>query len=100
MAELNVAPTVILLCLNGRCDHRIDSNDRYDEQRTACAERFNSGAEKRTLLIDRVPQRQRRAQNRQPIELKLKNIQVAEMSAFEQPFIARTHDSDFRLHHA
>jgi hypothetical protein len=27
VAELNIAPRVILLCLNRRCEDRIDSND-------------------------------------------------------------------------
>ena len=29
VAESNIAPSVILLCLNRRCNHRIDSNNRY-----------------------------------------------------------------------
>src|SRR5215472_4165338 len=81
VAELNIAPSVILLRLNRRCDDRIDSHDRYDEQRTAGFERFNSRAEKRTLLVDRVPQSQRRWKNRQPIEMEFENIKVAKISA-------------------
>src|SRR5438067_8340485 len=87
-AELNIAPGVILLRLNRRCDDRIDSYDRYDEQRAAGAERFISCAEKRTLVVDRVPQRQRCGKNRQPIEMEFENIKVPEISAFEQRFIA------------
>src|SRR5438552_3769856 len=87
-AELNITPGVILLRLNRRCDHRIDSNDRYDEQRTAGAESFISRAEKWAFLVDGVPQRQRRGKNRQPIEMELENIKVPEISAFEQRFIA------------
>src|SRR5437762_13537426 len=81
VAELNIAPAVILLRLNRRCDDRIDSYDRYDEQRAAGFERFNRRAEKRTLLVDRVPQRQRCGKNRQPIEMEFENIKVAEISA-------------------
>ena len=88
VAEFNIAPRVILLCLHRRCDHRIDSNDGYDKQRTAGAERFNSRAEKRARLVDRVPQSQRRGKKRQPIELEFQNVKVAEISAFEQRFIA------------
>src|SRR6266542_5803574 len=88
MAELNIAPGVILLCLNRRGDHRIDSNDRYQKQRTPGLERFNSGAEKRTLLVNGVPQSQRRGKDRQPIKLKFEDIKVAKISAFKQRFIA------------
>ena len=100
VAELNIAPGVILLCLNRRRDDGIDSNDRYDEQRAAGFERFNSRAEKRTLLVDHVPQSQRRGKNRQPIEMEFENVKVAEISAFEQRFIAREHDPELGFHHA
>src|SRR5438105_13274338 len=100
LAKLNIAPAIILLRLNRRCDHRIDSNDRYDKQRTAGAERFISRAEKRALLVDRVPQSQRRGENRQPSEMEFENIKVPEISAFEQRCMARRHDSKLGLHHA
>ena len=98
--ELNIAPVVVLLRLNRRCDHRIDPNNRYDEQSAAGFERLNSRAEKRTFLIDCMPQSQRRGKERQPIEMKFENIKVAEISAFHQGFIAREHDPELGLHHA
>jgi len=100
LAKLNIAPAIILLRLNRRCDHRIDSNNRYDKQRTAGAERFISRAEKRALLVDGVPQSQGRGKNRQPIEMEFEHIKVAEIAAFEQRFIARKHDPELGFHHA
>jgi len=99
-AELNITPGVIHLRLNRRCDDRINSYDRYDEQRAAGFERFNRRAEKRTLLVDRVPQRQGCGKNRQPIEMEFENIKVAEIAAFDQGFIPRVHDPELRFHHA
>src|SRR5437773_7496089 len=78
-AELNITPGVILLRLNRGCDHRVDSNNRYDKQCTTGAERFISRAEKWALLVDGVPQSQRRGENRQPIEMELENIKVPEI---------------------
>ncbi len=47
-----------------------------------------------------MPQSQRRGKNRQPIEMEFENIKVAEISAFDQRFIAREHDPELGLDHA
>src|SRR5262249_49126848 len=100
VAELNIAPGVILLGLYRGCDDRINSNDRHDEQSAARFQRFKSRTAKRTLVIDRMPQSQRCGKQRQPIEMELENIKVTEISAFNQRFVAREHDPELSLHHA
>jgi len=86
-AETDIAPAVILLCLHGRCDDGIDSHDRYNKERTAGFERFDRLVEKRTLVVDCVPQSQCRGENRQPIEMQFENIKVTEIPAFYQRFV-------------
>jgi hypothetical protein len=47
-----------------------------------------------------MAQSQRRRKKRQPVEMELENVKVAEISAFDQRFVAREHDSKFGLDHA
>ncbi len=76
------------------------SDYRDNKEGPAGFERLESRAKQRTRFVDRMPQSQRRGKNRQPIEMEFENIKVAEISAFEQRFIARKHDPELGLHHA
>src|SRR2546428_11484996 len=64
MAESDVAPNVVLLCLNRSSDNRVDSDNGHKKQRATGLERFSCCAEERTLLVDSMPQRYRRRKAR------------------------------------
>src|SRR5438046_9268317 len=94
MAELNIAPAIIFLRLNGGRNDWIDSNDGDNKEDPIGFERLESCAEQRTRFVDRMPQRQRRGKNRQPLEMELENTKKTELSAIEQPIIARNNHPD------
>src|SRR5439155_24380541 len=56
MAESDVAPNVVLLCLNGSSDNRVDSDNGHKKQCAAGFERFSCCAEERTLVVDPMSQ--------------------------------------------
>src|ERR1044071_9230449 len=47
-----------------------------------------------------MAQSQGRRKKGQPIEMEFENVEIAEISAFQQRFVAREHDSELGLDHA
>src|SRR5207249_2134209 len=68
-AEPNVAPRVILLCLDGSWNDWVDSDNRCDQKGATCLEQLRGGTIKRAVFVDNVSKRQHGRERRQPVEL-------------------------------